>query len=234
MRLKIVLLMSLILLSHSSFSQAMWILIFGDKLSNDFMKSGVTVSLAAVDYYNLKNAQISPNWALGGFTELYLFKNKSLIFAFDFTFKSPFGAKNTCDIFDDIIDDSITLKRESLSLNNTAFTLPLYLKYKTRLVAFGVGMQMSLIYKATLKYTARTQKNIDIRISQNVNKKVKKFDVGPFVMFEFFIKPNAPYESLRVGLRYFYGLLTPFKVETSAHNATFMATLGIPIGGKSK
>ncbi len=230
---KFILLALFLGITVSGMSQAMWLLIFGDKISNDKLNSGITVSFAGVDLYNLENAKIAPNWALGGFMDISVFKNKNWVASVDFTFKSPFGARNIDNFFDDIIADSIDLKKETMVINNTAFTLPLYMKYKTKYIAFGAGFQMSLIYKGTLKYTAVTSSKETIKITQNINKKIKKFDIGPFVMFEFFLKPNNHQKSLRIGARYFYGLLSPSKTENNIHNATFMATLCVPIGGKN-
>ena len=230
--LRFFLLALFIALSFSGMSQAMWILIFGDKLSTEKLHSGVTVSVAGVDMYGFQNARIAPNWAIGGFMDFDLFKNKSFTFSFDFTFKTPLGARNIDNFLDDIINDSITLTKESVVLNNTAFSLPLYIKYRTDYIAFGAGFQMSLIYKAVFRYKAETDDKKKIDISKRVNKKVNKFDIGPFVMFEFFLKPSNHSSSLRLGMRYFYGLLRPVKGDTGVHNATLMATLCVPIGGK--
>ena len=229
---KLLLILLFLLISVSGMSQAMWILIFGDKLSNDKLKSGITVSFAGVDMYGVKEAKMAPNWALGGFMDIALFKNKKWVTSVDFTFKSPFGARNFDNYFDDIISDSVDINKDRMEVNNTAFSLPLYMKYKTKFIAFGAGLQMSLVYKATLKYHAITSEKHTIKISQNVNKKVNKFDIGPFVMFEFLLNPNKHYNGLRLGARYFYGLLTPLKSKKGVHNATLMATLCIPIGGK--
>jgi len=229
---KFILLTLFLGITVSGMSQAMWLLIFGDKISNDKLNSGITVSFAGVDLYNLENARITSNWALGGFMDVSVFKNKNWVASVDFTFKSPFGARNIDNFFDNIIADSINIKKESMVINNTAFTLPLYMKYKTKFIALGAGFQMSLIYKATLKYTAVTSSKKTIKISQNINKEIKKFDIGPFVMFEFFLNPNHHQRSLRIGARYFYGFLSPSKTTKNIHNATIMATLCIPIGGR--
>ena len=229
--LKVLLLAWFIFISMSGMSQAMWILIFGDKLSNDMMNSGITVSLAGVDMYGMESAQLAPNWAIGGFMDFSLFKNKKWVLSGDFTFKTPLGARNIGNFFNDIISDSVNLDKERIVLNNTAFTLPLYAKYKTRSFAFGAGFQMSLVYKASLKYWAKTDEGHSIKITQNVIKKLKKFDIGPFAMFEFFLKPSNHAQSLRLGARYFYGLLSPFENQKNVHNAVLMATLCIPIAG---
>ena len=229
-RLLLIILFTLIY--SASYSQAMWMLILGDRISFDKLNSGITVSLAGTDMYGMENAKIAPNWALGGFMDFLVFKNTNWVLSADFTFKTPFGARNSTNFFDEIIDDSINVTKQSSVLNSTAFTLPLYIKYKKNIVGFGAGFQMNLIYKSTLKYTATTEQGTTVKISQSVIKKLKKFDIGPFVMFEFYLKPSHHAQSMRLGARYFYGFLTPFKTVKNVHNGTIMATLSIPIGSK--
>jgi hypothetical protein len=161
-------------------------------------------------------------------------KKSPWAFSFDFTFKTPFGAKNVVNLLKDVINDSIVLDKETVKLNNTAFSLPLYLKYKTNLLGFGAGFQMSLMYKSQLKYSAKTNDGKTIKVSESLIKKMKKFDIGPFVMFEFFLKPTDHTTSMRLGLRYYYGLLSPVKDQSNVHNTTIMATLCIPIVGKKE
>ena len=220
------------LLYSTSFGQAMWMLILGDKISFDKLHSGITVSLAGTDMYGMDNAYIAPNWALGGFMDFLVFKNTNWVLSGDFTFKTPLGARNSTDFFDELVNDSINVDKQTAVLNSTAFTLPLYIKYNKNLIGFGAGFQMNLIYKSTLKYTGITEQGSTVKISQSVIKKLKKFDIGPFVMFEFYLNPTNHAQSMRIGARYFYGLLTPFKTIKGVNNGVVMATLSIPIGSK--
>ncbi len=229
---RLLLLLLFILVYSASYSQAMWMLILGDKISFDKLHSGITVSLAGTDMYGMENATLTPNWALGGFMDFLVFKNNNWVLSADFTFKTPLGARNTTDFFDGLGVDSLEFNKQSAVLNSTAFTLPLYVKYNKNLIGFGAGFQMSLIYKSTLKYTGTTGQGTTIKVTHSVIKKLKKFDIGPFVMFEFYLKPSNHAQSMRLGARYFYGLLSPIKSMQGVHNGVVMGTLSIPIGSK--
>ncbi len=214
-------------------SQAMWIMIFGDKLSNDRMQSGVSVSIAYVDMIGLDDAKPMFNWAIGGFSEVRINK-KDLFFAFDFTFKSPLGATNLNNYFPEAIPDTSAITTQNILLDNVSMSLPLYIKYKTRFIGFGAGPQISYVYKSKLEYKARTVAGKKILIKDSAKELIHKFDIGAFVMAEVYFTPSHPKTSLRMSLRYYYGFLEPLKNQTGVHNSVLMATLGIPIGGKSK
>ena len=212
-------------------SQAMWIMIFGDKLSNDRMQSGITVSIAGIDYVGLEEAKMDINWALGGFSEIRINK-KNLFFAFDFTIKSPLGARNLNNYFPQVISDSSFIKSQNISLSNTSLSLPLYLKYKTKHFGFGAGTQLNYIYKSKLKYHATTNDGRNILSEDQGKSYLNLFDVGAFIMAEVMVAPRSPKTSMRIGVRYYYGLLNPLKDFSGVHNSTVMVSLSIPIGGK--
>ena len=233
MKGKILLTILFLAMSFTGMSQAMWIMIFGDKLSNDRMQSGVTVSIGSVDMIGLPNASPMFNWAIGGFSEIRINK-KNLFFAFDFAFKSPFGAKNLNSYFPDFISDTSVLTTQDILMDNISMSLPLYLKYKTRMFGFGIGPQISYIYKSKLEYKAKTESGKKITVIDNGKELIHKFDVGAFAMAEIYLTPSHPKTSMRISLRYYFGFLDPIKNYSGVHNSTLMATFGIPIGGKSK
>jgi len=233
MKIRVLILIMLLSISTAGKSQAMWIMIFGDKLSTERMQSGVCFSVAGIDMTGLDHAKPALNWAIGGFSDIRISK-KNLFFSFDFTMKSPLGARNLNNYFPDAVPDSSIVKSQDIVLNNVAMSLPLYLKYKTKFIGFGVGPQMSYIYKSILKYDAETSTGKSIIIKDDAKEYVHRFDIGAFAMAEVYFTPSHPKTSLRVGIRYYYGFLEPLKDFSGVHNSTFMVTFGIPIGGKSE
>ena len=231
MKLRILFMTFFLSLSVAGMSQAMWVLIFGDKLSTERMQSGINFSAGTVSYLGLNDAKFATNWALGGFSEIRISKEK-WFFSFDFTVKSPLGASNLNSYFPDIIQDTSLLEKESITLDNVAFTLPLYIKFKTKYIGFGTGPQLSYVYKSTLKYSAKTTSGNEILVRSKAKSYVNKFDIGWFAMAEAYLTPSHPKSSLRLGIRYFYGFLEPVKSQNGVHNSNFMFTVGIPIGGK--
>ncbi len=233
MKLKTILISLMLLISIGVQSQAMWILIFGDKLSNDFMQSGINFSIAKSNYTNLETPNNLYSWALGGFMDFNLKQSKWNI-SVDMTFKSPTGASNLNNYYSHypIIDTGIV--SENISFENTNFTLPIFLKYKTKYVNFGIGPQFSLLYKSTLKYDAITSDDYEISVKNDAKKHVNIFDVGVTGVVEFYLTPKKPKTSLRIGLRYYHGFLAPLKAYSSARNSVFMLSFGIPIVGKEE
>ncbi len=231
MKLRALFIAAFMSVSVAGMSQAMWILIFGDKLSNDRIQSGINFSAGTVNYIGFQEAHYATSWALGGFSEIRINK-KSLFFAFDFTVKSPLGASNLNSYFPDIIQDTSLLDKQNILIDNVAFSLPLYLKYKTKYVGFGTGAQLSYIYKSTLRYSAETTSGQKITVKSEAKQYLHKFDVGWFAMAEVYLTPSHPKTSLRLGVRYFIGFLEPLKSFSNIHNSNFMLTVGIPIGGK--
>jgi len=233
MKIRIVVLLTLMSISISGMSQAMWIMIFGDKLSTERMQSGVSISVAGINLMGLDDARPALNWAIGGFSDIRISK-KNLFFAFDFTMKSPLGAGNLNSYFSDIIPDTSIIKSQNIILNNVAMSLPLYLKYKTKYIGFGLGPQMSYIYKSTLRYKAETSNGRSILVKDSGKEFIHHFDIGAFAMAEVYLTPSNPKTSMRIGIRYYFGLLEPLKNFSGIHNSTLMVSFGIPIGGKSK
>lgn len=233
MKFKLLITSALLLLSINVMSQALWVMIFGDKLSNDRMQSGIVFSVAGVDYVGLEDAKPDINWALGGFSEIRINK-ENLFFAFDFTVKSPLGTRNLNNYFPDVISDSSFIKSQNITLENTSFSLPLYLKYKTKHFGFGAGTQLNYIYKSKLKYDAKTTAGKTILIVDKGKSYINLFDLGVFLMTEVMVTPKHPKTSMRIGLRYYYGLLNPLKDFSGVHNSTLMVSLSIPIGGKEE
>ncbi len=233
MKIRILVLLALMSISATGMSQAMWILIFGDKLSTERMQSGINISVAGTGLMGLDNSKPELNWALGGFSDIRISK-KSLFFAFDFTIKSPLGAGNLNSYFSDIIPDTSIIKSQNIILNNVAMSLPLYLKYKTKYIGFGLGPQMSYIYKSTFRYEAETSNGRSILIKDSGKEFIHHFDIGAFAMAEVYLTPSNPKTSLRIGIRYYFGFLEPLKDFSGIHNSTLMVSFGIPIGGKSE
>ena len=231
MKLKYILLTILLFSAVVVKSQVVWILIFGDKLSNDKIQSGINVSLASVSYIGLEGAGNQPTWALGGFTEVLI--NDHWSFQPEFVFKSPSGASNLNDYYHhDLYPDTILIK-DKVYHENTSFALPLIMKYKTKYFGLGIGPQLSYTYSSKIVYKGSTDEIDDITIKDSYLSKINRFDVGIMGLLEFYLKPAKKATSMRIGLKYYYGFTSPLKDYPDAHNSVFMLSFGIPIVAKS-
>ena len=231
MKLKTLLIGLLLIGSLGAQSQAMWILIFGDKLSNDFMQSGINVSISQSNYTNLEKANSMYSWALGGFMDFRLKKSNWNI-AVDMTFKSPSGASNLNNYYSHypIIDTGIV--SDNIKLEGINFAIPIYLKYKTKYINFGIGPQFNFLYKSTFEYSAKTADNFEIKVTNSAKEYVNVFDVGISAVVETYLTPKKPKTSLRIGLRYYYGFMSQLKDYPTANSSVFLLSFGIPIVGK--
>lgn len=218
------------MLSMAGQSQALWILIFGDKLSNDFMQSGINVSVTASRYIGLNDTKALRSWAIGGFTDFKL--NQHWAISMEITVKSPTGASGLEKLYPHYnIQDSL-LKNENISIETTNFSIPFYLKYKTKYVNFGLGPQFFFAYKTTKKYYAETIYDQELTIKEDGKDLITRFDMGVSAMVEFYLSPKRPNTSMRIGMEYYYGLRSAIKDYPDVHNSVIAIKVGIPIAGK--
>ena len=227
MKIRYLLLIGLLLFSTVAKSQMIWILIFGDKLSNDKIQSGINVSLAGVNYTGLDDTKYMPTWALGGFTDIHI-KNHWAIHA-DMVFKSPTGAKSLNNYFSfDNFPDTLLTKKD-IRIDNITFSIPVHLEYQTKYFGFGVGPAFSFTYRSRLKLVGENPEGDKVLLTRMNIDKVKKFDMVVSTMLEFYLSPEKKHESMRIGLRYYYGFLDALKDVPGAHNSVIYLNVGIPI-----
>jgi len=184
MKLKTLLLTAFILIGLVGQSQALWILVFGDKLSNDRMQSGINVFVTRSTFNGMANATHINSWALGGFTDFRI--NNNWYASMELTIKSPTGAKGLLNYYDHYKPtDSITV--EDLHIEITNFSVPLYIKYKTKYFNIALGPEMIFAYSSDLVYTAKTVNGENIQVKSNAKDYIKTFDVGFSGTFEFLL-----------------------------------------------
>ncbi|MCK5846613.1 MAG: PorT family protein [Bacteroidales bacterium] len=229
MKIKALFLTAFIFIGIAGQSQAMWILIFGDKLSNDRMQSGINVFITSSNFSGMANSKPMTSWALGGFSDIKI-KNKWHV-SVEFTVKSPTGASNMGEYYEHYnpID---TLVSEKTKMDLTNLSLPIYIKYKTKFFNLAIGPEVVYTYKANLIYTAETIHNDNIAVTKDAMSLINRFDYGISSSVEFYLFPNHPNTSIRLGLRYYYGFTSPLKDYGNARNSLLMFKVGIPIAGK--
>ncbi len=166
MKLRQIILLILLFSSIVVKSQVMWMVIFGDKLSNDKIQSGANISVSLANFAGLSDAQYQPSWALGGYTEITIDSHWKL--QPEFVFKSPSGASNLESYYQisGLPDSLVSESRVYADIIN--FSIPIYLKYKTKYVGFGIGPQFSLAYRAKLIEKGKTVYGNDLELKDNL------------------------------------------------------------------
>ncbi|OYT10408.1 MAG: hypothetical protein B6I18_09315 [Bacteroidetes bacterium 4572_112] len=210
-------------------SQALWILIFGDKLTNDRMQSGINIFVTRSDYNGITNTKPMTSWALGGFSDIKI-KNHWNI-SVEFTVKSPTGASGLSEHFDHY-EPTDSLSSQNVKLENVNFSLPIYIKYKSKYFNVAVGPEFVYTYKSDLVYTAKTINSEYITVKSKSMEEINRFDYGISSTIEFYLFPKHPNTSIRLGLRYYYGFNNVLKDYANARNSVLMFKVGIPIAGK--
>lgn len=214
-------------------AQALWIFLLGDKVSTEKFQMGTNVSLAYTNFDGLTDADYRLDWAFGGFAEVKITDKWS--FQPEMMIKSPAGAKTIYDYkLEAPLVDSLFAKRNT-HYRFTYFSLPLYMKYKTKYIGFGLGVQVGVVYKAKSIFEGETVGGYEYKIAKSIIKdKVNYFDVGATAMLEYYLFPKKKLMSMRLGIKYYYGFISPLKYEPSARNSVLMVTWGIPVGDEGK
>ena len=110
-------------------SQALIILLFGDKLSTPTFQMGINADLSISTLAGAEKADPRLSWAFGALFE-YKFSEKWFL-GFDLTLKTPAGATNIDPLF--VPDSSIFDLSEDIkySVQSNYISLPVWIKYKT-------------------------------------------------------------------------------------------------------
>ena len=230
---KICFIFFLIIFSSYSYSQALWIFLLGDKVSTDKFQMGTNVSLAYTNLEGLQDAAYRLDWAFGGFAEIKITDKWS--FQPEMMIKGPAGAKNiyNYELEGPLVDSLFTKKTTHYKF--TYFSLPLFMKFKTKYIGFGLGTQIAYMYKARSYFDGKTDSGYEYKISKGLIKEnVNHFDIGVTAMLEYYLFPKKELMSMRISLKYYYGFLSPIKAESNINNSIFMLTWGIPIGDETK
>jgi hypothetical protein len=230
---KIIGLVLLFFIINIANSQALWIFLLGDKVSTEKFQMGTNISLAYTNLEGLKDATYRLDWAFGGFAEVKITDKWS--FQPEMMIKGPAGAKNiyNYELESPLIDTLFS--NRTTHYRFTYFSLPFFMKYKTKFIGFGFGPQVSVMYKGRSFFEGKTKTNYEYKIEKRLTKeKVNMFDVGVTAMIEYYLFPKKKLMSMRISLKYYYGFLSPLKNETDINNSIFMLTWGIPIGDETK
>lgn len=228
MKIKTFLIIILMFTAVIGKSQAFWILVLGDKITNDRMQSGINVYITNSHLNGLGGTGSWNSWALGGYLD-YKIKNRWNI-SLDLTVKSPTGGGNLLAKYKHFTTPD-TLNSENLFLENTNFSVPIYVKYKTKYFNVALGPEMIYAYKSQLVYKAETINGESIKVTKSAKEYINRFDIGISGNIEFYLFPKRPTTSIRIGLRYYYGFLEPLKQYTNVRNSVFMLKVGIPVVG---
>ncbi len=228
---KTLLILMLALSSNVAHSQALLILLFGDKLSTETFQMGINASGSASDIIGLSDTKLRYSWAFGAFGEIRL--SDDWFMHIDLTLKTPGGARNVQPFqpFLPIVDSLFTDVRVDRNFNY--ITLPVYAKYRVGAWKFGLGAQLGYLTSTTDVYTGSSILGDDFTMERDVASYHNRWDAGVTGTLEYFFSPAKKMRSMRLSLKYYYGLTDILKDNQGdpLRNSILLLSLGIPVGG---
>ncbi len=113
---------------------------------------------------------------------------------------------------------------------------PVYIKYATGSFKFGLGGQLGYLTSATDVYEGSTILGDDFSMNRNVIEYHNRWDAGITAMVDYFFILEKKMRSLRLSLKYYYGLTDILKDNPgdAVNNSIFLLSLGIPVGGSDE
>src|SRR5262245_33702655 len=144
-------------------SQAILVLLFGDKFASENFQGGIKVDLAWSTLAGLSDAGRLRSFAIGGFFELRLGPRFSI--QPEFTFKSPAGANGLpfTPTGNARVDSAFTGATDvSVARTLGYITFPILAKMTFGPIRIGVGPQLGYIVKAFDHYTGTVSREDDL------------------------------------------------------------------------
>jgi hypothetical protein len=231
---KVLLIMILAMSCNVAQSQALLMILFGDKLSTETFQVGINASASASNINGISDTKFRYSWAFGAFGEIRF--SDTWYLHIDLTIKTPGGAKNVQPFmpFDPIVDSLFTGGRVDRSFNY--ITLPVMAKYRAGAWKFGLGGQLGYLTSATDVYTGSTILGDDFTMDRRVTDFFNRWDAGLAGTVEYFFMPEKKMRSMRISLKYYYGLTDVLKDNQGDAwtNSILLLSFGIPIGGSDE
>lgn len=218
--------------ANISKGQALLIILFGDKLSTETFQMGINASGAYTGLNNTPgDSKYRLDWAFGAFGEVK-FADKWFLH-FDLTLKTPAGADEVTPFTEVIPEIESLFTNYSITRKYNYITLPVYIKYKVGSVKFGVGGQIGYMTSAKDVYTGNTIYEDDFSMERDISSYHNDWDAGITGMIDYYFDASKNMKSMRLGLKYYYGLTDVLKENNgdAITNSIFMLSLGIPVGG---
>ena len=130
---------------RAAWSQALLVLLFGDKFASENVQGGIKFDVVGTTLAGVADAARLRSWDLGGFIEVKLGGRWSI--QPEFTFKSPAGARGLPFVPTgaDAVDSAFATARD-VSVTRTLgyITIPILVKLRAGRFGLGIGPQLGL------------------------------------------------------------------------------------------
>lgn len=228
---KLLLMLFLAFSCNVTHGQALLMILFGDKLSTEKFQAGINASVSASSIMGLRDTRFYYSWAFGAFGEIRF--SDTWFLHFDLTIKTPGGARDVQPFkpFEPIVDS--LFKDLNVNRNFNYITLPVLATYRAGAWKFGVGGQIGYLTSATDVYSGSTILGDEFTMDRSVVGYFNRWDAGLAATVEYSLAPELEMRSMRISLKYYYGLTDVLKDNDGDAwtNSILLLSFGIPIGG---
>lgn len=214
---------------HTTQSQVLISLIFGDKLNSPNIEFGLEGGANFSTIANLNNADHRTDFNLGFYFDFNL-KNPSWIFNTGVIVKSTMGAEGIAvySLNDEKLDAAFAEGSVDRKINY--FNVPLMIKYKfDNNIYIKAGTQLGLLSRATDVFSQNYYGD-DLEYKKNIRDKIHVIDAGLAFGLGYRLKTGK--YGMNIGLQYYHGLVPLLKGDDSPnqYNRSLYVTAGLPIG----
>ena len=221
-------------LSHTSHSQVLISLLFGEKLNSDNVKFGLDGGVNFAALGNVDPSDSKANFNLGFYFDILLKENSNWYLHTGVLVKSPMGAKgiNAYSLDDPGLDS--VFAGGTIDRQLRYFNVPVLIRYKLRSQRFvEAGPMLGSLSKATDVFYNTVEDKEDLSFRNKVTNEYKRFDAG--------IQAGIGYHLLKgtgmnFGVRYYQGFMDILKDNTGnpVKNQSWYIFASIPIGAGEK
>lgn len=234
MRYVIVAVLLVLLLAHTAHSEALLVILFGDKLSTERFQLGINAAVTGSDFMGLDGTKTRYSWAFGMMGEIKV--SDAFTIQPELTVKTPAGARNRSDRgLPENVEDCVKEETFTVDTEMNYLTMPVYFKYFIA-PSFGIGLgpQVGYLTSARDVYEGKTEGDYDITVVQGATGDYNRWDFGFAAKAEWLFSPHKKMRSLRLSFNYYYGVTDVVKDNSgdAVSNSIWLLTLNIPVGGE--
>ena len=216
---------------RAAWSQALLVLLFGDKFASENVQGGIKFDVVGTTLAGVADAARLRSWDLGGFIEVKLGGRWSI--QPEFTFKSPAGARGLPFVPTgaDAVDSAFATARD-VSVTRTLgyITIPILVKLRAGRFGLGIGPQLGYVVRAEDRYVGTVTRTDDLAYTVGLWSRVNRWDSGVSVTGEFALAPQLGLHSMRIRLVWYHAFGDALS-DGPGKNDTFGVGFGLPIGG---
>jgi len=228
---KIILIISLFLISLGSYSQVLITLLLGDKLNSDGLEFGLEGGVNWSGISGLETKKFDNHFNLGFYFDIRI-KNQ---WSFDtgVLVKSSLGVANLTTQDLNLLNATIYTNLDGQNLvgdyrhKMSYFIVPMLFKYNFKNHFYTeLGPQAGLMYKSWVEFESDIDGK-DAIIKEYNKEDINRIDAGFTAGLGYHLFKGTGWT---IGVKYYYGLLNVYKNINGANNSSLYLKLNIPIG----